>query len=75
MFDQKMYEEVKVSDIMQRAPEIIDLRKDRPKDIMSKFQETNAWNLPVVEDDKYVGFISKSKLLTAYRQKLIEVTV
>ncbi|PKD20709.1 chloride channel protein [Salegentibacter salinarum] len=75
MFDQKMYEEVKVSDIMQRAPEIIDLRKDRPKDIMNKFQETNAWNLPVVEDEKYVGFISKSKLLTAYRQKLIEVTV
>jgi len=75
MFDQKMYKEVKVSDIMQRAPEIIDLRKDRPKDIMSKFQETNAWNLPVVDDDKYVGFISKSKLLTAYRQKLIEVTV
>ncbi len=75
MFDQKMYEEVKVSDIMQRAPEIIDLRKDRPKDIMSKFQETNAWNLPVVDDGKYVGFISKSKLLTAYRQKLIEVTV
>ncbi|WP_232778324.1 chloride channel protein [Salegentibacter sediminis] len=75
MFDQKMYDEVKVSDIMQRAPEIIDLRKDRPKDIMTKFQETNAWNLPVVEDGKYVGFISKSKLLTAYRQKLIEVTV
>lgn len=75
MFDQKMYEEVKVSDVMQRAPEIIDLKKDRSKDIMAKFQETNAWNLPVVEDEKYVGFISKSKLLTAYRQKLIEVTV
>lgn len=75
MFDQKMYEEVKVSDIMQRAPATIDLRKDRPKDTMRKFQETNAWNLPVVEDGKYVGFISKSKLLTAYRQKLIEVTV
>lgn len=75
MFDQKMYTEVKVSDVMQRAPTVIDLKKDRPKDTMRKFQETNAWNLPVVEDGKYVGFISKSKLLTAYRQKLIEVTV
>lgn len=45
------------------------------RDIMKKFQETDAWNLPVVRDGKYVGFISKSKLLTAYRQKLIEVTV
>ncbi|TDN95202.1 CIC family chloride channel protein [Salegentibacter sp. 24] len=75
MFDQKMYEEVMVSELMQRAPKIIDLLIDSPKDIMSKFQETNAWNLPVVENGKYIGFISKSKLLTAYRQKLIEVTV
>jgi CIC family chloride channel protein len=75
MFDQKLYDEVKVSDIMQRPPEIIDLRTDRTKDIMKKFQDSDAWNLPVVKDKKYIGFISKSKLLTAYRKKLIEVTV
>ncbi|MDT0685214.1 chloride channel protein [Autumnicola psychrophila] len=75
MFDQKMYDEVMVSDIMQRPPEIIDLRKDRTKDIMKKFQDSDAWNLPVVKDREYIGFISKSKLLTAYRKKLIEVTV
>lgn len=75
MFDQKMYDEVKVSDIMQRAPEMIDLDKDSIDEIMKKFQESDAWNLPVVQEEKYVGFISKSKLLTAYRQKLIEVTV
>lgn len=75
MFDQKMYEEVKVNEIMQLAPEVVDLEKDNMKTIMQKFQESNAWNLPVVKDKKYVGFISKSKLLTAYRQKLIEVTV
>ncbi|MFD1094340.1 chloride channel protein [Salegentibacter chungangensis] len=75
MFDQSMYDEVKVSDIMQSAPAIIDIRKDRTQEIMKKFQESDAWNLPVVKDDKYIGFISKSKLLTAYRQKLIEVTV
>ncbi|APU67909.1 Chloride channel protein [Christiangramia flava JLT2011] len=75
MFDEKMYDEVKVSDIMQRAPAIIDIENDRMKEIMAKFQDSNAWNLPVVKDGKYVGFISKSKLLTAYRQKLIEFTV
>jgi CIC family chloride channel protein len=75
MFDQKMYDEVKVSEIMQRAPELIDIEKDPMREIMRKFQESNAWNLPVVQDGKYIGFISKSKLLTAYRQKLIEVTV
>ena len=75
MFDEKLYNEVKVRDIMQQAPEIIDIENDRMKEIMRKFQESGAWNLPVVKEKKYVGFISKSKLLTAYRQKLIEVTV
>ena len=75
MFEQKLYDEIKVSEIMQRAPEIIDIQKDRMNEIMTKFQESTAWNLPVVREDKYVGFVSKSKLLTAYRQKLIEVTV
>ncbi len=75
MFNEKLYDEVKVQDIMQQAPEIIDIETDRMKMIMKKFQESNAWNLPVVKEGKYVGFISKSKMLTAYRQKLIEVTV
>lgn len=38
---------------------------------MQKFQDTAAWNLPVVRNGAYVGFVSKSKLLTAYRRKLI----
>ncbi|MGM0634723.1 MAG: chloride channel protein [Bacteroidota bacterium] len=75
MFDQKLYDEAKVVDLMQQAPEIIELEKCKMKDIMQKFQSSNAWNLPVVKNGKYEGFVSKSKLLTAYRQKLIEVTV
>ena len=42
--------------------------------IMTKFKGSGAWNLPVIKDKNYIGFISKSKLLTAYRNKLIEVT-
>ena len=44
------------------------------KKVMSKFQDSNAWNLPVIKDDKYIGFVSKSKLLTAYRRQLINFT-
>lgn len=75
MFEQKLYDEIEVSEIMQTAPEIIDMKKDEMEQIMKKFQDSGAWNLPVVREDKYVGFVSKSKLLTAYRQKLIDVTV
>jgi CIC family chloride channel protein len=50
------------------------LDKDKMTDIMDKFQSSGAWNLPVIKDEKYIGFISKSKLLTAYRRKLINLT-
>lgn len=74
MFDQKLYDEVLVHDIMHTPPDIINLESDKMTDIMEKFQSSGAWNLPVLKNGKYIGFISKSKLLTAYRRKLITFT-
>lgn len=74
MFDRSLYEEVIAKDIMQIPPEVIDLNKDKMISIMKKFQDSNAWNLPVTKDGEYIGFISKSKLLTVYRRKLIDIT-
>tara|TARA_R110002073_G_scaffold89852_1_gene212379 strand:+ start:4428 stop:6209 length:1782 start_codon:yes stop_codon:yes gene_type:complete len=73
MFDQSLYDSTTVSLFMKSAPDII-FYNDSMETIMKKFKGTGAWNLPVIKDKKYVGFISKSKLLTAYRNKLIEVT-
>lgn len=75
MFDKNMYDKVKIDELMQAAPEVIDRNADGVRSIMKKFQDSDAWNLPVVSHGKYQGFVSKSKLLTAYRKKLIEVTV
>lgn len=74
MFDTSMYEEVRVSNLMHRAEDVIDYNKDGMEVVMKKFKSTGAWNLPVIKEGKYYGFISKSSLLTAYRRKLIEVT-
>ena len=71
MFDQSLYKEVVATDVMQKPPEVIDLDNDKMTDIMRKFQDSSAWNLPVIKDGIYFGFISKSKLLTAYRRQLI----
>ena len=39
--------------------------------VMNAFEESKAWNLPVVDTDgHYVGFVSKSKIFNAYRQML-----
>jgi CIC family chloride channel protein len=73
MFDSQLYESVSVDTFMKTAPEII-FHDDSVETIMKKFKESGAWNLPVVKEEKYLGFVSKSKLLTAYRNKLIEVT-
>ncbi|UMB59593.1 chloride channel protein [Lutibacter sp. A80] len=74
MFEQKLYTKLKAKNLMQMAPAIINYDKDSMEVIMDKFKDTVAWNLPVLKDGKYYGFISKSRLLTAYRRKLINVT-
>ena len=74
MFDTSIYEKIKVESIMHNAPELIFYETDSMREVMRKFQDSSAWNLPVIKDDKYLGFISKSKLLTAYRRKLINFT-
>ena len=74
MFDQSLYKEVYAHDVMQVPPDTIDIKKDKMTEIMKKFQDSNAWNLPVVDNGIYVGFISKSRLLTMYRRKLINIT-
>lgn len=74
MFDQKIYQTTLVMELMHSAPAVIEYHKDNPKKIMRKFQDSGAWNLPVVEKGRYMGFISKSKLLSVYRRILIEVS-
>ncbi|MGX1928285.1 chloride channel protein [Flagellimonas sp. 2504JD4-2] len=74
MFDRTLYKSTHVKNLMHAPPEHIFYNSDNMKVVMQKFQDSGAWNLPVIKDGKYVGFISKSKLLTAYRRKLINYT-
>ncbi|MBT8376086.1 MAG: chloride channel protein [Bacteroidia bacterium] len=74
MFDDTLYDSTTVETFMQQPPEFIIYEKDSMMDVMQKFQDSQAWNLPVIKDDKYYGFVSKSKLLTAYRKELINYT-
>ncbi|PVW14267.1 chloride channel protein [Marixanthomonas spongiae] len=72
MFNQSLYSEVNARELMQNPPEIINFEKDKMTSVMQKFQDTGAWNLPVESNGTYYGFVSKSRLLTAYRRKLID---
>ncbi len=71
MFESERYEETFVSELMSPPPAIIE-SEENMNEVMKKFQSTGAWNLPVVENGKYIGFVSKSKLFSVYRRKLME---
>ncbi len=75
MFKKKLYKKRFVHQYMHAAPEVIYYNKDNEHSVMEKFNTTGAWNLPVLRKGKYYGFISQSKMLTAYRTKLIEVNI
>lgn len=70
IFKQEEYDTLSVTELMRTPPARIYLN-DSMREILKKFDQTSAWNLPVVDEkEKYIGFISKSKLLTAYRKTL-----
>ncbi|MDR1601004.1 MAG: chloride channel protein [Tannerella sp.] len=72
MFRPELYDRFKVSKIMVSPPEKI--RTDMPMEkIMRIFDDTKAWNLPVVDrDGHYIGFVSQSKIFNAYRDILVQ---
>lgn len=69
MFDQEQYLSLRVIDLMTLPLAEVQW-DDKMDDVMAKFEHCGAWNLPVVEDGRYVGFVSRSRLFTAYRKWL-----
>ena len=73
LFDSTKYDKLHVYNIMESAPDYI-FSGEKMESVMNKFERTGAWRLPVVDADrKYLGFISKSRLLMAYRAELKEI--
>ena len=70
MFDRDGYNSVMVKDLMVIPPYMISF-DEKMESVMKKFNESGAWNLPVVNNRKYIGFISKSTIFNAYRSELV----
>ncbi len=71
MFNEALYESTKIKQLMKNPPAFIDVH-DPMSTVMKKFDETGAWNLPVVNGKRFLGFISKSTLLQKYRKVLLD---
>ena len=72
IFRQELYHRFLVGRFMVTPPARINM-EDSMEVVMKKFDDTKAWNLPVVDNDgKYIGFLSKSRILNSYRQMLVD---
>ena len=71
MFQPRLYKRFTVGQLMTSPAAI--LRFDLPMEkVMEIFEDTGAWNLPVVDQDRrYLGFVSKSKIFNSYRHVLV----
>ena len=69
MFSPDLYKKMHVSRFMSMPPARIEI-SDPMEKVMETFDKTNAWNLPVVDHGRYIGFVSKSKIFNSYRRVL-----
>ncbi len=74
MFKPEYYDKVYVKDVMYKLKEqeIVDIDKDNMEEVVNKFNTTGHYNLPVVKNGKYLGFLSRANVFTSYR-KLINL--
>lgn len=74
MFKKELYGKMYVYNYMKSSPAYV-YADEKMDSVMLKFEKTDAWNLPVVDRYRtYIGFVSKSKIFSAYRNQLKEVS-
>ena len=63
-----------ITNYMIQPPDRI-LEREMIQEVLPRFEQNHTWMLPVVDkENRYVGFISKSRILNAYREQLVNIT-
>jgi CIC family chloride channel protein len=70
MFDRSKYDQTLVRELMHSPPAFVSSHENM-QSVMRKFERSGAWNLPVIDEGIYVGFLSKSRIFNTYRKQLI----
>ncbi len=71
IFKPELYDKVKVESLMH-APMTSASLNDSMEEVVEKFQKTAQYNMVVLDDGKYVGFVSRAKVFSKYREMLKE---
>ena len=74
VFDPDRFSRLRVRDLMHAPVDFI-YEDERMDSVMRKFERPDVWRLPVLTHEGiYLGFISRSRLLAAYREELKQIT-
>ncbi len=74
MFDQTKYDTVILRDVMQKTQTYVTMDENL-ESAMAKFRKTGWYNMPVLDNGKYVGFVSRANIFINYRNKIREFSV
>jgi chloride channel protein, CIC family len=69
MFHQEMYDTTKISDLMI-TPEWTIETTDQMEEVARQFSESGRYNIPVLQNGKYLGFVSRARVFSSYREML-----
>ena len=73
IFNHEMYDKVKISELMYMPQDFIS-PDDTMEIVANKFEASGRYNIAVIENGKYLGFISRAKVFTNYRKQIIDVS-
>ncbi len=73
IFNHELYDTVKISELMYMPEYHID-PNDSMEIVTNKFESSGRYNLAVIENGKYIGFISRARVFTKYRKQIIDVS-
>jgi len=73
IFKHELYDTVKISELMYMPEYHID-PNDSMEVVANKFESSGRYNLAVIENGKYIGFISRARVFTKYRKQIIDVS-
>lgn len=69
IFKPELYDTVLVENLMH-SPMTTATLDNTVEEIVEKFQNTNHYNIVVLRDDKYIGFLSRANVFSKYRKML-----
>jgi len=71
MFDDERNKNLTIADVMIIPPAVVQFTDSVTK-VMNLFDVYDVWHLPVVADEQFKGFISKSRLFIRYREVMVQ---